>query len=226
MPGFRTWGRPAGGGEGKSNRAWGSERDGPGHLPTGQTWRIPAKERHNLPQDIPLHDRTWGWASQFQKKWGIPICSIPTASAELGPRDVGVLGSWNSGAHDTSSFFPSTQSHLIHPLSPDASNAIHIPGAGVDLPLCTSSFQCFSLTTSLHVSSFPSLGSGVTYGTNLYSYTCEYPIFPAPVIQETILLHCVFLTPLSNTSWPCMHGFRFGSQFPFHCLMCVLTPVT
>ena len=115
-------------------------------------------------------------------------------------RDVGVLGSWNSGAHDTSPFCPSTQSHLIHPLSPDASNTIHIPRAGVYLPLCTSSFQCFSLTTSLHVSSFPSLGSGVTYGANLYSYTCEYPIFPAPVIQETILLHCVFLTPLSNTS--------------------------
>ena len=64
------------------------------------------------------------------------------------------------------------------------------------LPLC----HCFSITTSLYVSSFPSLGSGVTYGANLYSYTCEYPIFPAPVIQETILLHCVFLTPLANTS--------------------------
>ena len=64
------------------------------------------------------------------------------------------------------------------------------------LPLC----HCFSITTSLYVSSFQSLGSGVTYGANLYSYTCEYPIFPAPVIQETILLHCVFLTPLANTS--------------------------
>ena len=115
----------------------------PRHLPTGKAWSLPAKEQHSLPQDIPLHDRTWGWASQFQKKWGIPICSIPTASAELGHRDVGVLGSWNSDAHDTSPFCPSTQSHLIQPLSPDASNAVHIPPAGVYLPLCTSSLSLF-----------------------------------------------------------------------------------
>ena len=147
------------------------------------------------------------------------------ATAELGLRDVGVLETWNYDAHDTSPFCPSTQSHFIHPLSPGPSNPVHIPGPGLYLPPCTSSLSLF-LSNHISVSSSHALGSGVTYGAKLCSYTCEYPIFPAPVIQETILLHCVFLTPLSNTSWLCMHGFSLGSQFLFHCLVCVLMPVT
>ena len=117
--------------------------------PQGRLWSLPAKEQHTLPQDIPLYDRTWGWTSQFQKKWGLPIFSIPMASAELGPRDVGVLGSWNSDAHDTSPFSHSTQSHFIHPLSPGPSNPVHIPRPGLYFPSCTSSLSLFSLTTPL-----------------------------------------------------------------------------
>ena len=80
------------------------------------------------------------------------------ASAELGPRDVGVLGPWNPDAHDRSPFCPSTQSHFLHPLSPGPSNRVHIPDQVstflLVLPLCL----CFSLTTSLSISSFHSLG--------------------------------------------------------------------
>ena len=181
--------------------------------PQGRLWSLPAKERHTLPQDIPLHDRTWGWTSQFQKKWGRPIFSIPMASAELGPRDVGVLGPWNPDAHDRSPFFPSTQSHFLHPLSPGPSNRVHIPDQVstflLVLPLCL----CFSLTTSLSISSFHSLGSGVLYGAKLCSYTCEYPMFPAPVIQKTTLLHCVLLTPLSNTRWLWCMGLVWALNF-------------
>ena len=181
--------------------------------PQGRLWSLPAKEQHTLPQDIPLHDRTWGWTSQFQKKWGLPIFSIPMASAELGPRDVGVLGPWNPDAHDRSPFCPSTQSHFLHPLSPGPSNRVHIPDQVstflLVLPLCL----CFSLTTSLSISSFHSLGSGVLYGAKLCSYTCEYPMFPAPVIQKTTLLHCVLLTPLSNTRWLWCMGLVWALNF-------------
>ena len=95
---------------------------------------------------------------QFQEKWGIPIFSNAIASAKLGPRDVGVLESHNTDAHDTCHFCPSTQRHFIHPLSSGQSHPIHIPGPGLYfllvLPLCLS----LSLTTSLSISSFHSLG--------------------------------------------------------------------
>ena len=116
--------------------------------------------------------------------------------------DPGMLESWGHGtlipmiealsapALRATSYIPSPLAHLTVSTYPDQVSTFLLV-----LPLCL----CFSLTTSLSISSFHSLGSGVLYGAQLCSYTWEYPIFLAPVIQKTTLLHGVLLTPLSNT---------------------------
>ena len=186
---------------GKSNRAWGSEEDGPGTPPhrAGSGVYLPKRSTLSLKTSLPMTEheaephnsrRNEGYPS-FQLQW--PLKSL----------DAGMLESWGHGtlipmiqalsapALRATSYIPSPLAHLTPSTYLDQVSTFLLV-----LPLCL----CFSLNTSLSVSSFHSLGSGVTYGAKLYSYTCEYPIFPAPVIQETTLLHCVFLTPLSNTS--------------------------
>ena len=86
--------------------------------------------------------------------------------------DIGMLVSWGHGtlmpmiqalsapALRATSYNPSPPMHLTpSTYLQQVSTFLFV------LPLC----HCFSLTTSLYASSFHSLGSGVTYGANLYS---------------------------------------------------------
>ena len=47
----------------------------------------------------------------------------------------------------------------------------------------------------------------VKIGVLFHSFACEFVVFLTLFIEKTILLHWVFLAPLSNISWPCMHEF-------------------
>ena len=44
-----------------------------------------------------------------------------------------------------------------------------------------------------------------------HSFTCSYPVFPAPLNEETIFLHCIFLPPFSK-----LCGFISGLSVLFH----------
>ena len=41
----------------------------------------------------------------------------------------------------------------------------------------------------------------------LYSFACEYSVFPATFVEETVLSQCVVLAPLLKITWPRIQGF-------------------
>ena len=138
------------GGGGKSNRAC-SEGDGSRSLPhrAGSGVCLPKSSTLSLKTSLSMTEHE-AESHNSRRNEGYPSFQMQSmASAKFGPRDVGVLESRNSDAHDTSPFCPSTQSHFIHPLSPDKSHPVHLPGPGLNFPPCTSSLISFSLTTSL-----------------------------------------------------------------------------
>ena len=42
---------------------------------------------------------------------------------------------------------------------------------------------------------------------SFHCFTCSCPVFPAPLIEETVFLHCIFLPSLSWINWPQPGGF-------------------
>ena len=119
----------------------------------------------------------------------MPIFSIAMTSAELDPRDVGVLESWNYDAHDTSPFGPSTQSHFTHPLSPGSSHPVHIPGPGLHFSPCTSSLSLF-LSNHTSLCFFLSL-----------SRSCPIPLSLIQFLSPYLFVH---LSPGFRLSALCM----------------------
>ena len=49
-----------------------------------------------------------------------------------------------------------------------------------------------------------------------FFYT-QLPVFLAPLTEETYVLHCMFLPPLSKIKHPQVHGFISGLSILFHC---------
>ena len=170
MPGFRTWGRPAGGGGGKSNRAWGTEGDGPGTPPhrAGYGVYLPKSSTLSLKTSLSMTEHE-AEPHNSRRNEGYPSVQFQRLLQSL---DIGMLESWGHGtlmpmiqalsapALRATSYNPSPPMHLTpSTYLQQVSTFLFV------LPLC----HCFSLTTSLYASSFHSLGSGVTYGANLYS---------------------------------------------------------
>ena len=46
-------------------------------------------------------------------------------------------------------------------------------------------------------------------------FTCSYPVFPAPFIEDAFF-HCIILPPLSKIRCPQVHGFISGVSVLFH----------